>query len=57
MLLQTIVSTLFFLPLLDSVPNHDNKNISCIEAKTTKLAPHTLSHMSCESVATLFVHV
>jgi hypothetical protein len=47
------VSTLFFLPLLDSVPNHDK--CSRIQAKITKPAPHTLSYMSCKSVATLVV--
>jgi hypothetical protein len=42
-----------FSPLLDGVPNHDKR--SRIEAKNTKLAPHTLSHMSFKNVDTLDV--
>jgi hypothetical protein len=38
---------------LDGVPNHDKR--SRIKAKNTKLAPHTLSYMSCKSADTLDV--
>ena len=52
-LLHIIRAHCYYTSHPDGVPNHDK--CSRIQAKITKPAPHTLSNMSCKSVATLVV--